>query len=180
MTRYDRKPGSAGRARSPLLGTGSEIMAIYLLDAVKRGGLGGRLLAGLFGALAAQGHGSAGLWVLIDNHGYSSIGGLSQSVGLGGFGTRYNARDARTGELEGDVLPVDYAANARSLGARVLAGRCSLAGLLRDRNEGKSCRALKWDRMQPPVSVARIACASASKAAPRMGVAVQGRQGQLG
>jgi GNAT superfamily N-acetyltransferase len=71
--------GSAGRARSPLLGTGSEIMAIYLLDAVKRGGLGRRLLAGLFGALAAQGHGSAGLWVLIDNHGtrrfYEAMGG---------------------------------------------------------------------------------------------------------
>ncbi|HZT43713.1 MAG TPA: 3D-(3,5/4)-trihydroxycyclohexane-1,2-dione acylhydrolase (decyclizing) [Chthonomonadaceae bacterium] len=61
--------------------------------------------------------------VLIDNHGYSSIGGLSQSVGLGGFGTRYNTRDERTGALEGEVLPVDYAANARSLGAHVISAR---------------------------------------------------------
>src|SRR6185436_20093292 len=43
-----------------------------------------------------------------------------QSVGSGGFGTRYRYRDATTGELDGSVLPVDLAANARSLGARVI------------------------------------------------------------
>ena len=57
--------------------------------------------------------------VLLDNHGFASIGGLSESVGSGGFGTRYRHRNPATGELDGDVLPVDLAANAASLGARV-------------------------------------------------------------
>lgn len=45
--------------------------------------------------------------VLVDNHGFASIGGLSESLGTGGFGTRYR-------------LPVDYVANARSLGAHAI------------------------------------------------------------
>ncbi|MEX0788223.1 MAG: 3D-(3,5/4)-trihydroxycyclohexane-1,2-dione acylhydrolase (decyclizing) [Anaerolineales bacterium] len=57
--------------------------------------------------------------VLIDNHGFSSIGGLSQSLGGGGFGTRYRFRNPKTGQLDGDLLPVDFAANAHSLGAAV-------------------------------------------------------------
>ena len=57
--------------------------------------------------------------VLLDNRGFASIGGLSDAVGSGGFGTRYRYRNATTGELDGDVLPVDLAANAESLGARV-------------------------------------------------------------
>jgi 3D-(3,5/4)-trihydroxycyclohexane-1,2-dione acylhydrolase (decyclizing) len=55
--------------------------------------------------------------VLVQNHGFASIGGLSESVGAQRFGTRYRARTG-TG-LDGDVLPVDLAANAASLGARV-------------------------------------------------------------
>jgi len=55
--------------------------------------------------------------VLLDNHGFSSIGGLSQSLGLGGFGTQYRYRNPATGQLDGDVLPLDFAANARGLGA---------------------------------------------------------------
>jgi 3D-(3,5/4)-trihydroxycyclohexane-1,2-dione acylhydrolase (decyclizing) len=57
--------------------------------------------------------------VLLDNAGFASIGGLSESVGSGGFGTRYLTRSPATGELDGDPLPVDLAANAESLGARV-------------------------------------------------------------
>jgi 3D-(3,5/4)-trihydroxycyclohexane-1,2-dione acylhydrolase (decyclizing) len=57
--------------------------------------------------------------VLLDNDGFASIGGLSESVGSGGFGTRYRARDPKTGELDGDRLPIDLAGNAESLGARV-------------------------------------------------------------
>jgi 3D-(3,5/4)-trihydroxycyclohexane-1,2-dione acylhydrolase (decyclizing) len=55
--------------------------------------------------------------VVFDNQGYASIGGLSASIGSGGFGTRYRRRNPRTGELDGDPLPVDFAANAASLGA---------------------------------------------------------------
>ena len=58
--------------------------------------------------------------VLINNHGFSSIGGLSQSVGSGGFGTRYRYRNPETGQLDGARLPVDFASNARSLGAHVI------------------------------------------------------------
>jgi 3D-(3,5/4)-trihydroxycyclohexane-1,2-dione acylhydrolase (decyclizing) len=57
--------------------------------------------------------------VLLDNRGFASIGGLSEAVGSGGFGTRYRYRNAATSELDGDALPVDLAANAASLGARV-------------------------------------------------------------
>ncbi|KQY58725.1 3D-(3,5/4)-trihydroxycyclohexane-1,2-dione acylhydrolase (decyclizing) [Aeromicrobium sp. Root495] len=56
--------------------------------------------------------------VLVQNHGYASIGALSQSLGSQRFGTRYRYR-TESG-LDGDVLPVDLAANAASLGADVL------------------------------------------------------------
>jgi 3D-(3,5/4)-trihydroxycyclohexane-1,2-dione acylhydrolase (decyclizing) len=60
--------------------------------------------------------------VLIDNHGYASIGGLSASVGAQGFGTEYRFRDDANG-FGGDLLPVDLAANAASLGAHVIRTR---------------------------------------------------------
>jgi 3D-(3,5/4)-trihydroxycyclohexane-1,2-dione acylhydrolase (decyclizing) len=55
--------------------------------------------------------------VLVDNHGFASIGGLSRSLGQGGFGTSYRMRSKASGQLDGDPLTVDYVANARSLGA---------------------------------------------------------------
>jgi 3D-(3,5/4)-trihydroxycyclohexane-1,2-dione acylhydrolase (decyclizing) len=55
--------------------------------------------------------------VLVDNHGFASIGGLSRSLGQGGFGTSYRLRSQESGQLDGDCLNVDYVANARSLGA---------------------------------------------------------------
>lgn len=58
--------------------------------------------------------------ILINNHGYASIGGLSKSLGSEGFGTKYVYRNSKTGQLDGKVLPVDLAANAESLGAAVL------------------------------------------------------------
>ena len=58
--------------------------------------------------------------VLIQNHGFSSIGSLSESLGSQRFGTRYRYRNPDTGMLDGDKLPVDLAANAQSLGADVL------------------------------------------------------------
>jgi len=56
--------------------------------------------------------------VVLDNHGFASIGGLSKSVGSDGFGTKYRRRTA-SGHLDGEVLPIDYTANAASLGAEV-------------------------------------------------------------
>jgi len=66
--------------------------------------------------------------VLVDNEGFKSIGSLSRSLGQGGFGTRYVY--PTDGVLRGDeepgepqTLPVDLAANARSLGAQVFEAR---------------------------------------------------------
>ena len=58
--------------------------------------------------------------VLVQNHGFHSIGSLSESLGSQRFGTRYRFRGEPSGRLDGDVLPVDLAANARSLGAHVI------------------------------------------------------------
>ncbi|WP_367325581.1 3D-(3,5/4)-trihydroxycyclohexane-1,2-dione acylhydrolase (decyclizing) [Streptomyces sp. HUAS ZL42] len=58
--------------------------------------------------------------VLVQNHGFASIGALSESLGSQRFGTKYRFRDSDSGLLNGDVLPVDLAANASSLGADVL------------------------------------------------------------
>jgi 3D-(3,5/4)-trihydroxycyclohexane-1,2-dione acylhydrolase (decyclizing) len=53
--------------------------------------------------------------VLIDNQGFSSIGGLSRSCGNEGMGTEYRHR--RNGKYEGDIVQVAFEANAASLGA---------------------------------------------------------------
>jgi 3D-(3,5/4)-trihydroxycyclohexane-1,2-dione acylhydrolase (decyclizing) len=53
--------------------------------------------------------------VLLDNHGFASIGGLSRGCGNEGMGTNYRYR--RGDKYDGDLLPVDFAANAASLGA---------------------------------------------------------------
>ncbi len=87
--------------------------------------------------------------VLVDNHGYASIGALSRSVGSSGFGTHYRwtsngalPRDAPSGDALADPagsgqLPLDLAANAESLGARVIrtATIAQLRGALADARE---------------------------------------------
>ncbi|MFJ2900504.1 3D-(3,5/4)-trihydroxycyclohexane-1,2-dione acylhydrolase (decyclizing) [Streptomyces sp. NPDC087218] len=60
--------------------------------------------------------------VVLQNHGYASIGGLSEAVGAERFGTAYRHR-AADGTFTGPPLPVDLAANAGSLGMRVLRAR---------------------------------------------------------
>ncbi|WP_242119577.1 3D-(3,5/4)-trihydroxycyclohexane-1,2-dione acylhydrolase (decyclizing) [Aestuariivivens sediminicola] len=58
--------------------------------------------------------------ILLNNDGYSSIGSLSNAVGSEGFGTYYRYRNEVTQQLDGDLLPIDYAANAASMGAYVI------------------------------------------------------------
>jgi 3D-(3,5/4)-trihydroxycyclohexane-1,2-dione acylhydrolase (decyclizing) len=53
--------------------------------------------------------------VLVDNKGFGSIGSLSRSLGMEGFGTTVKKR-SESGSLDGEDFVVDYAANARSLG----------------------------------------------------------------
>jgi 3D-(3,5/4)-trihydroxycyclohexane-1,2-dione acylhydrolase (decyclizing) len=76
--------------------------------------------------------------VLVDNHGFSSIGGLSRAVGAHGFGTQYRVRTDGSLGLDGDevaapYLPLDLAGNAASLGAQVL--RAQTVEELRERLE---------------------------------------------
>jgi 3D-(3,5/4)-trihydroxycyclohexane-1,2-dione acylhydrolase (decyclizing) len=79
--------------------------------------------------------------VLLDNHGFSSIGGLSRSCGNEGMGTNYRYR--RGEKYDGEILPVDFAANAASLGAWAT----------RARTREELVEALKESRKQPRTSV---------------------------
>jgi 3D-(3,5/4)-trihydroxycyclohexane-1,2-dione acylhydrolase (decyclizing) len=67
--------------------------------------------------------------VLVQNHGFASIGALSESLGSQRFGTSYRYR-GDTQDYDGGPLPVDLAANAESLGAGVI--RCRTIADLRD------------------------------------------------
>ena len=59
--------------------------------------------------------------VLIQNHGYASIGSLSESLGSQRFGTRYRALNEEQHSFDdGENLPVDLALNAESLGVKVV------------------------------------------------------------
>ena len=60
------------------------------------------------------------VFVLVQNHGFASIGALSDSVGSQRFGTRYRMRAPRSGLLDGGDVPMDFVKNAESLGADVL------------------------------------------------------------
>jgi 3D-(3,5/4)-trihydroxycyclohexane-1,2-dione acylhydrolase (decyclizing) len=90
--------------------------------------------------------------VLLDNHGYASIGGLSKSVGSDGFGTKYRYR-GESGHLDGETLPIDFAANAASLGAHVIkaSGRDSLADAMAEARTVENrpvCIVVETDRRQ--------------------------------
>jgi len=78
--------------------------------------------------------------VLLDNHGYQCIHGLQRSCGAKGFGNEFRFR--RGGRLEGENLPVDFEANARSLGALALRAETQAElreALRRARRESRSC-----------------------------------------
>lgn len=55
--------------------------------------------------------------VLLDSHGFRSIDSLSRASGGRNWFNTFRRRDPATGELSGDTLALDFAANARSLGA---------------------------------------------------------------
>jgi 3D-(3,5/4)-trihydroxycyclohexane-1,2-dione acylhydrolase (decyclizing) len=71
--------------------------------------------------------------VLLDNHGFNCIHGLAGSCGAHNTFNQFRFRDASNGQLTGDPLPIDFAANAASLGAEVLCpkDRRGLVGALR-------------------------------------------------
>jgi len=87
--------------------------------------------------------------LVLDNQGFASIGGLSRSVGCGGFGTRYQRR-SDSGELDGAPVRVDYVANAASMGAHAVLAetREGIEAALRDSwsHDGVSVIAVPVDR----------------------------------
>ena len=85
--------------------------------------------------------------VLVNNEGHSSIGGLSRATGAQGFATRFRYREKETGELSGDFLPVDLAANAASLGANVIEATTlqSLKAALHEAREATHTTVVKID-----------------------------------
>ena len=89
--------------------------------------------------------------ILVDNHGFASIGGLSKSIGSDGFGTKYRYR-SESGHLDGETLPVDYGANAASLGAHVIkaANRDELANAVQQAQSMSEtvCIVVETDRRQ--------------------------------
>lgn len=58
--------------------------------------------------------------VLLDNHGFQCIANLSGACGGHNSFNAFRMRDRETGDLTGALLPIDFAANARSLGCDVL------------------------------------------------------------
>ncbi|HKY93641.1 MAG TPA: thiamine pyrophosphate-dependent enzyme, partial [Nevskiaceae bacterium] len=95
--------------------------------------------------------------IVVDNHGYSSIGGLSRSLGSEGFGTQYRYRkDGAIGldreGPQGETLPVDFVANAASLGA--ISARAASIAELKDalaeakRTDGPYVVTIEADRYQ--------------------------------
>lgn len=59
--------------------------------------------------------------VLIQNHGYASIGHLSETVGSQRYGTKYRFKDQAGNNHEtGNSLPIDLATNAESYGVKVI------------------------------------------------------------
>ncbi len=122
--------------------------------------------------------------LVVDNHGFNSIGGLSRSLGTDGFGTQYRFRKNGSLGLDSDtapgaVLPIDLRANAASLGAEAVrvrsvdelrgaldrarqATRTSVICIEVDRYEGVPNYESWWD-----VPVAEVASAESVNAARR-------------
>ncbi|MCC6615861.1 MAG: 3D-(3,5/4)-trihydroxycyclohexane-1,2-dione acylhydrolase (decyclizing) [Anaerolineae bacterium] len=73
--------------------------------------------------------------IVLDNHGFASIGGLSKSVGSDGFGTKYRYR-TDSEALDGETLPIDFAKLCEGMGAYTLRAR-DRAGFARALDEAR-------------------------------------------
>ncbi|MCM3569886.1 3D-(3,5/4)-trihydroxycyclohexane-1,2-dione acylhydrolase (decyclizing) [Neobacillus mesonae] len=56
--------------------------------------------------------------LLFDNHGFQCIHNLQRGQGSDGFGNEFRYRSQESNRLTGDFMPIDFAANARSMGAK--------------------------------------------------------------
>jgi 3D-(3,5/4)-trihydroxycyclohexane-1,2-dione acylhydrolase (decyclizing) len=115
--------------------------------------------------------------ILLDNHGFSSIGGLSRACGNEGMGTNYRYR--RGEKYDGEILPIDFVANAASLGAWTARARTAeelKAALVSGRRQGHTSVVVvetSYDQRVPgyeswwDVPVAEVSERDAVKAARR-------------
>ena len=58
--------------------------------------------------------------IVVDNHGYQSIHGLQQSMGIPHFGLEMRYRDQKKNLLDGNYVKIDYAAHAAAMGANAV------------------------------------------------------------
>jgi len=56
--------------------------------------------------------------MLFDNTSFGCINNLQMGFGMGSFGTEFRFRDKKTGQLDGGLIPVDFAKNAESYGCK--------------------------------------------------------------
>jgi 3D-(3,5/4)-trihydroxycyclohexane-1,2-dione acylhydrolase (decyclizing) len=84
--------------------------------------------------------------VLFDNHGYDCIHNLQKGCGSAGFGNEFRERDLASRRLEGPIVPVDYVANAKSLGAATFCGE----------SEDTLRRALAQARQEPRTALVYV------------------------
>lgn len=56
--------------------------------------------------------------ILFDNHGYQCIRNLQEANGSQGFGNEFRYRNAKTGKLDGNYIPIDFCQYAAALGAK--------------------------------------------------------------
>lgn len=56
--------------------------------------------------------------ILFNNHGFDCIDNLQISQGIPHFGCQFRYRTSKSDRLDGDVLPIDFAMNARSYGCQ--------------------------------------------------------------
>ncbi len=56
--------------------------------------------------------------VLFDNMAFGCINNLQMGNGMGSFGTEFRYRNPKTGKLDGNLVPVDFAKNAESYGCK--------------------------------------------------------------
>ncbi len=82
--------------------------------------------------------------VLLDNHGYRCIRNLSAACGGDNPFNDFRVRDPASGTFTGEVLPIDFAANAASLGARVLTADTPAELEACPGRRRTACRAVPW------------------------------------
>ncbi|MGN7416531.1 3D-(3,5/4)-trihydroxycyclohexane-1,2-dione acylhydrolase (decyclizing) [Paenibacillus sp. SAF-068] len=56
--------------------------------------------------------------LLFNNNGFQCIHNLQREHGSDGFGNEFRYRESESGRLTGDYMPIDFAAHARSMGAK--------------------------------------------------------------